>query len=378
MYHVSINVNESYYGTSSHHFSIRNIDSEGSGILKFYDNIMISSSNPGLPIHDFVVYNCTSYNHGDKTDPGQVDVCGIVPAGYIYNVWVVDNESYDNGGDSIQVSTAGYGHHIYIGRNEFHDEGENAIDIKGTNDVIISQNHMYNFYTAGLGSSGEIISLHIQSTEPGPLRNWIIFNEMHDAQIGISASSACRSVYIIGNTIHDITDTAIQGWNGGYDYVMNNTIYNTGGGIEFSTSTAAFIENNIVANMKSVTDNHIAVSYAAMSNVSDASYNLLYQDGGVVKIDWGNNTNYSVAQFKSAFPSFSTGCIEANPLFVDAGNDDLSLSIGSLGIDTGISSGIVDTVFDLFVSSYGIDIRNDIEGILRTDPWDIGAYESSS
>jgi len=85
-----------------------------------------------------------------------------------------------------------------------------------------------------------------------------------------------------------------------------------------------------------------------------------------------------VAQFKAAFPSFSTGCIEANPLFVDAGNDDLSLWIGSPGIDAGTSSGMVETVFDLFASTYGIDIRKDIEGTTRTDPWDNGAYEGSS
>jgi hypothetical protein len=71
----------------------------------------------------------------------------------------------------------------------------------------------------------------------------------------------------------------------------------------------------------------------------------------------------------------SVNYIEADPLFVDALNNDFHLQSTSPAIDAGTSSGAVQQVFDRFEQLYGIDIRKDIEGYPRTDPWNIGAYE---
>jgi hypothetical protein len=362
--------------TENHHFAFRNIHSEGAGILFRYDNIVAQGSST-VPVHDIVIYACHVHNHGDPSDPGQVDVCGVVPCGNMQNIWVVDNHIYDNGGDTIQSATGESGHHLYIGRNVMHDDGENAIDIKGTDDVIMSQNDMFSYNTGGLGGSGEVVCLHVQSSESGPQRNWLIANYITDANTGISCSGTTTSVYMIGNIIRDMSGAAIQGWSGQYFYTMGNTITDCGSGIVQMTSTQSHIANNIIANLRGSNPLHLDVHYATMSDVSECQNNIIYQNGKDVRLYWGSTTYKSVAAFQSATGK-GQNCLMVDPLFVDAANHDFRLQPASPAIDAGLSSGVVQQVFDLFQQSYGIDIRKDITGQTRTGQWDIGAYEQAS
>lgn len=371
MDHAGISVRPRVELDALHHISIRNIENNGAGILKFYDGLATSSEDPDISVHDIIFYANNVGSHGDRTDPGQVDVCGIAPGGRVSNIWILDNHIHHNGGDSIQVNTGGYGHHIYIGRNVMHSDGENAIDIKGTDDVIISDNAMFDYYTDGLGSSGEVVVLHVQSQESGPERNWLINNHIYDANAGISSASGTQSVYMIGNVIHNISGAGIQGWAGGYFHAVGNTICNTGSGILFMSSTAAYIHNNIIANVNdpsAASSEHIYVEYATMSDESAMSHNLLYQYDDSIEIRWGGASYATVAAYQTATGK-GVGCLEADPLL----QPDYTLASLSPAIDAADSA----AVFTTFEALYGIDIRKDIAGRARPQGggWDIGAYE---
>jgi hypothetical protein len=285
---------------------------------------------------DIVVFRSRVHDNGDVSSATENDVHGIGGGSNSQRVWILDNETYRNGGDSVQ-----FGHnqdntlsHVYIGRNLMHEDRENAVDIKETSDVIISENEMFG-YRATTSSEGAAIVVHYC-----PINANVLFNDIHDSEVGISSTSLLSdcptpvSVRFLGNVIHQIQGTAIQGWGADkITAVVGNTIHEVGGaGIDLDhLAPGSVIENNILS----------AIEGADITTT-----------GAVLE---RNNL---------------TG---TDALFVNAPAGVFLIQEQSPARNTGIAS----DSYAGFQALYGLDIRRDARGLARPQEgaWDIGAYE---
>ncbi|MBW7992571.1 MAG: hypothetical protein FVQ84_21500 [Planctomycetes bacterium] len=385
LFHINYNIFD--------HISIRNneihdhISPTGSAI-SFGDYRMSNPTNQYV-----VVYNNHIYNNGLPRD--KYDHHGIAVGDYAKYVWIVDNNMHDNDGDSVQVNAAAgraavsgeHPQYIYIGRNIMHHDTENAIDLKDSEHVVLSQNTIYG-YRGLFGSDGTAV---LPGNEGGRL-TWVLFNDIYDSQNGIRIDDEVLSntSYIIGNKIHNILGYGIITWRKMTLHIINNVFYNisNSGFVSYfaqhptvgSTydSDYSFVNNifSEVGGFEIEIDDGSGMS--ALTDRTPMYNNLFYRTAGQISIKWADSTYNSVTNFINGEPGKGSGCIEADPLFVDAANNDFHLQLTSPAIDAGASSGIVQQAFDTFQTLYGIDIRNDIEGTPRTGAWDIGAYEGSS
>lgn len=188
-----------------------------------------------------VIYDNYIHDNGDFEYVGEQDVHGI-GAVTSHRLWVVDNVMHHNRGDSIQ-----FGHQagntlgdFYVGRNDLHSDGENCVDIKEASNVVISQNILHN-PAEGMPA----VVLH-----DCPLNAAAIFNEVFDADVGINSASleaACDphvpiTIFILRNTIHDVTDTGVQAWGSGkLYYATGNTFTSVPTPVEIDPAEAGSV-----------------------------------------------------------------------------------------------------------------------------------------
>jgi hypothetical protein len=77
------------------------------------------------------------------------------------NVWILDSQGYQLSGDGVQVGDAsnGRGVNVYIGGGYYHDNRENGIDVKDSQNVVISGVRMEGFQPSN-SSPGEALIIH--------------------------------------------------------------------------------------------------------------------------------------------------------------------------------------------------------------------------
>ncbi|MBN1506436.1 MAG: fibronectin type III domain-containing protein [Sedimentisphaerales bacterium] len=181
-----------------------------------YSALYPVSYTSGMSCRYIVMYG-NEVHPDNMTPPDSQDEPDNVAIGYIgrtEHYWIVDNHIYGAAGDAC-----GSGHganyqvkDVYMGRNVMHDCSENAVDVKEVENVIISQNAMFNM--AG-GTSGQIdgvpIVLHY-GPDDGPKNTWVLFNEIYNANgCAIQVGGGVKyPVYVIGNVIHDIRNGVVQ------------------------------------------------------------------------------------------------------------------------------------------------------------------------
>ncbi|MFA5060712.1 MAG: right-handed parallel beta-helix repeat-containing protein [Candidatus Pacearchaeota archaeon] len=338
--------------------------------------------------------NCVVYNNVIRPGPedlmdlpsfNELDRMGVAMGSNTDKVWVLDSHIYRGSGDAIgNAHGAKYtASNWYIGRNLMHNWGENAVDIKEAENVTISQNIMYNFFGQSSGDAGLATVVHY-GPQLSPKNVWFIFNEVYNAvstamQIG---GDQAYDVYYIGNIIHDIkneagTAKAFQSWNSRVIYVVGNTIYNVDEGIVFdsqSTLSKAYIHNNIIY-LSEGSGNHLYLSGSNYVKNASIENNLFYKENGDLQIRWGGATYNDMSSFQTATGKCS-GCINANPLFVDAPNLNFSLQPSSPAIDSS-DNNLIESLNNLYHSLWGVDISVDYNNLPRPQGagWDIGAYE---
>jgi hypothetical protein len=384
-----------------HHVAIRH--SEAMGV----NNGIGTASNYAdtRSTHDIVFYN--NYVHLSDVDrmkaatvPFEQDNAGVYLGINSSNVWVIDNDLSGMGGDAV-----GGGHGVnytarnyYIGRNKMHNTGENAIDLKEVENIVVSENKMYDFDgpSAGSGGSGAAIVVHY-GPRYSPKNTWFISNDISDANgvgLGVGGDQE-HDVFFLNNTIHNIKNPArnawaYKTWSSRNVYLANNTFYDNDNHVYSQVSSIGSnlaMANNIFS---TVTNGgfHLALGGSSATNAQNSpniANNIFYQGASTpVKITRAGvnmNTlvttgpNLSVAQFKTS-ANTCVGCLEVNPGYVNESGNDVRLAAGSPAIDAG-SATLMDTLASRFQTSFGLDVRKDFLGMARTQgsAIDIGAYE---
>ncbi len=207
---------------------------------------------------NIVIHRSKIYDNRRSSD---ADSHGIQAGAGSAHLWILDNELYNNNGDSFQGCHDCFDappHHVYIGRNMLHEDRENAVDLKVIRDVVVSENVMYG-YAGSDTSNGDAMVVgsngYDDQTGEGPrnvwvLNNlfrdsatgiriegvqdvWVIGNEFHDLSTGIQIDDKqYRDIVIAGNTIDEVED-AFNSWNDSCSAqrvaVLNNSITNVGG-----------------------------------------------------------------------------------------------------------------------------------------------------
>ncbi len=338
--------------------------------------------------NNIVFYNNNVHHHqGD-------DKHGVTITQGSSTVWILNNWLHHNGGDGIQFChqcSAAPPDTVYIGGNTMNGNRENGIDLKYGKHIVVSQNEVYNHWTATagvefcyddnsgctVGSSGSDGASIVVGSDGAPSDVWVIFNHVYDSNKGIRVEEAYDGV-ILGNVIHDVNSIGIEfekAGEGPID-VEFNTVYNTNTGIKGPWQGGVLkltINNNVIAK---ISGSSINIDEAA--SYSSASNNLFYNDGGSITIDWrtiASLTSGSAIDSKVGGSGNQIG----NPLFKSPGSAEFATLSGGAGIDKANSDLVnLNTRFrDLFGTSVSVlrDYNNDARAVSGVGH-DIGAYES--
>jgi hypothetical protein len=365
----------------SDHIALRHCDvsgnfqSGGTGIGGYSGTTIVSH---------IVFWDNKIYQNGNWQATFDQDVHGTGVGTGAQFIWLVDNEYYENSGDGVQINgTHALTHHIYVGRNVSHQNKQTGLWSKYASDVIFSQNTVYHHRPSD-SSNGSGMGFQYD-----PERIWFLYNHSYDNNVGISSGSdnlgIGQNAYFVGNIIHDIIPSGTFDPDNSYNdgsginirgdvnrYFVNNTIYNTYGGIVcYQSGAIAHLENNIIVNMKGG-GRSIFVDMPAVAAASNMKNNLLFQPGGTPTINWGSTVYTGLANFQSATGK-GQGCVEADPLFVNAAANDFHLQNTSPARDTGLAS----SVYTTFQTLYGLSIAVDPDNQTRPQgsAWDMGAFE---
>jgi hypothetical protein len=348
------------------HISVRHCKMTGTGVESRGGVLSIGGSATKKASHVVIYGNEISFYGNHAVAAGENDAHAIKPGRYCENVWVLENHTHHNGGDSIQIGGNPYSdaeepQYIYVGKNTFHDDHENAVDIKESKHVVISSNIMHS-YEETSSSSGEVAVVHYN-----PVDIWFINNVVHGGTVGIK-STGVVDLYVVGNVIYnnhgttqaETKNAAVRAYGGGAITIVNNTMYDNDTGVELYNVSPVNLANNIISEV-----NGALYYVTATGNVSGTmSHTIFHQTSGSPSIYWSSS-----AQAPDSF----TGSSLTNPSLVDPALGNFNLTPSSPAQDAGMAH----PVYNTFKGRFGISLAQDAAGTVRpaSSAWDIGAYE---
>jgi len=350
--------------------------------------------------HDIVIYNNIFDSLGDWQTTEDEDFHGIQPRGEwqnsleTYNVWVLDNTFTRISGNAMQVTAVEdpqykqYCNHIYAGRNNISQGRQAGLWAKVCQDVIFSQNTIYNMRKHGNSGLGDAFGMQY-----GADRLWIIFNTVYDCNFFYRQSATLSgadgyNTYLMGNKIWDIedNDNAFTGEPSdqgtgivfyaaadyGNLYVIDNTMDDMVQfyGNDSGTDRSVELSGNICGDLKTRTNN------AYISDYDSDNLNIDYMlfSNGDEDFFWNGTRYSSYSEWKVATNECTNCPSPADPLFL--GTTNFVLQTGSPAINENDSH----FTYGLFQSLYGIDIRlgHDEVGRPQGGVYDIGAFEKDT
>lgn len=365
-----------------------------------------------------VLDNLTIHDIGDFSFAGDQDGHGVVVNGQVAYMWLLNSTMTNGSGDGIQIEAAhdsslvdgagGMGgneriHHVFVGNNVAWHNKQTAYWIKHARHVVISSNVGYDFAAVDEFSEGQCTGFQYSADY-----FWFINNTFYNCEVAIKAQSMDNHEYVeggayyIGNLIYnvhstgDLTNPHVVGAigiraNSRQHYIINNTIVDTdiaisapvsGGAGGTDGDGALHMFNNIIVDSYS-SDLGSDIFMESVSQYSELDDTLFSGTGDALIRFNGNNRTVSTLKNASA-DTFGVGiqcenCIEADPGFMDRANDDYTLRGDSPARNSVTpTSSVAQDVYDLFMTLYGEDIQQDLNGITRParTVWDMGALEA--
>jgi len=288
------------------------------------------------------------------------------------NITIIGNEIYDIGGGGITLC-ADETQSCIVSDNIIHDIGQVDKDAAGVYlwaiDSTVSHNRIYNGPYAG------IVSLARNYQDGLPWKeNRIEFNEIHDVMQELNDGGAIDvtghqpGTSIQYNKIHDIVTTNMHHTkmylhgiyldDGAKEFIVrNNLIYRVDNGLLVHNAPNNLIANNIFVD--AVTWDLAFSGYAAAEYPRDLLQpgnafikNIVYATGNAVlfgvfdELSVGSSDynlfyaadpgypNWNLQWWKQTY-GFDRNSVEADPLFVDYGNDDFRLQPESPALSLG-------------------------------------------
>jgi parallel beta-helix repeat protein len=292
-------------------------------------------------------------------------------------------------GVGILVSSS---NHVTLDRNNVSVAGQRVsgstakgISLSGTTASTITGNVSHDNSDAGIGitssSTGNVVTGNesygnargfSRAAAGIDLRNspnnTISANRLHNNEdSGLNIWSGSTGTVAVNNVIWSNGDHGIDVHSNNDAFVVSNTVYkNYDSGIEMTGSLRAYLANNIS------TDNGINSARTSGQLRADATsapsatvdYDLLFlsasQNSKTVFLDWGGTKYATLAAFQSATGKETHG-VSANPQFVSPPTD---LHLQSTSPAIGKANG-----------SATDEPTTDADGLSRSAPFDIGAYE---
>ncbi|KAF0189875.1 MAG: hypothetical protein FD168_173 [Desulfobulbaceae bacterium] len=390
--------------------------------------VISSTPTQGGNIHDLVFYRNYFGDIGNwqaTTDEDfhaiNPDLWGRKPPTTQYNIWSLNNTAYHiagslnqfNGDQRDATTAVNEGrtetnlqnfHHMYSGKNLMYNSRQALGAPKFTTDAIYSQNVAYSNYSiSSEAGSGQVF-------QEGSRYVWLLFNKYYDLTYGIRSSNtnfpgaetADLRAYMIGNVIYNINNARARdyvrtsaykpnqaiGFEKAYykRYVVDNTFYNVGGGINVGNQVAADItgiSGNVFAGIYGVDINGNPDYHFSMLSIGGTTGTTMDRcffqpraDNGKVTFKWAGATPSSSMESLTDLQSSSVAqcpnCWTGDPLFVDVANYDLHPKENS----PLIGKGVRHPVYNEFQARYGINIAYDFEGKPRPQgAWTLGALE---
>jgi len=361
----------------SHHVAIRrcevrNADGSGAGICV----VGSWSGDDPTVVHNIVLYENELHDLGDLSATSDQDHHGVVVGHHANRIFMLDNQVYNCSGSGLQVNS-GYldetgdrpAHHVYVGRNHVYNVRQSGLTVKKARDVVFSQNHVHDIVDTSWSTAKGL------AYQYAPYNLWYIYNHLHHMTWGINGPSndggPGGNVYFVGNLIHDC-DQGMIFWNNQQTaYMVANTIYNVGTGINYDNGPAMHLSDNILSN---VTGSSIRVlgRSGATAAASTTTHDLFQNGGSPVTFDWGGGVYNSVSALQTGTGK-GAGNLQADPCFADPANRDFHL----LADSPCVNQGIMPSLYATYQSLFGVSIAVDVEGNPRDADagHDIGACE---
>lgn len=394
----------------THHLLFRNCEING-GAQEFAFGMIVSGKDDGT-VENTIFYNNSIHSFGDMESETDVDNSVFATGNYIYHLWFIHNLCHTctagvrfgaaGGADPSEASElAQFG---YIADNEIYNCLAAGLSLKYAKNVVYSSNYVHDIVDTTWSSSKCV------GAQYAPNGFWLIFNrfegnETDDAKHGLYLASTDEDpdpvvqvwpVYVIGNTFAGFRHGAgvydAQNGNGPAAitlrgslerYIVNNTIYDSCGGIYTEGSLEDSITKffgNIISEITEAGsgDNdgkHILYGSGAVPANFQSDYNLCYQAAGDAQYRRNDDSYSGLAAWQAGTPEGDHD-VEADPDFTNAGSGDFTLQSGSPAINAGDGT-LIDTLEALYFSIFGVSIAFDRNGTPRPyeGSYDIGAYE---
>lgn len=351
-----------------------------------------------LPLENdnILVFNSSIYDNGlienDLSSENDVHGINMVDGNGLY---VLDVQSYGNGGDTIQLTNNNTTENVNIGRIVCHSDMENCVDIKDFNKVVVTESVAYDYRQVnyGLGGGGQAQAFYVN--DEGTQQNYVYFmnNRCWDSTGDTTSAASCYGLsnvagrtYLIGNEVAWNPQGAgfYSGTGSAEMHATLNTFANTYNAINVynSASGQAVIVGNYIYNASNSDMRIVGGDYDAFTLVD---YNFTDANPGTYL--YGSNSSPSTAASLADFKTQISGCTNCDEnqaaTFNNASIYDFSITAGDVvdsvlatifGSGTGQDSVFVDLNADLGISSY-----TDRNGTVRPQNinYDAGAYEDA-